>query len=134
MSVPPWLAVSEHVEVLSGLHAIAWADGVLASAEVKLLARLVRRLGLDPGDEAIRQWLEEPPTTRWAAPQIRGAFDRRFLLSEAMAMAREDGDYTPDERHRIHTWARAWGISDDEIAAMEAEADHEAKGSGDPFR
>ncbi|GEM_PF-2990256 len=133
MPLPPWLAVSPHAEELTSLHQVAWADGVLSSEERVLIGALVRRLGLAPPEEGLAAWLDKRPDPWPGVPSIEGAFERRFLISEAIRVSYEDGDYTPDEERRIQAWARAWNIDPDEVALLEAEY-LETRATRDPFK
>ncbi len=133
MPTPHWLAISPHADVLQSLHQVAWADGVLSTPERLMIGALVRRLGLSPTEDQLAAWLDARPDPWPGIPQVEGAFERRFLLSEAIRVAYEDGDYTPDEERRITGWAQAWGIDPDEVALLEDEYLNE-RSTRDPFK
>jgi hypothetical protein len=133
MPLPHWLAVSPHAEVLQSLHGVAWNDGVLSGEERVMIGALVRRLGLSPSEDELATWLDKRSDPWMGVPRIEGSFERRFLISEAIRVAYEDGDYSPEEERRFLGWAQAWGIDPDEVASLEAEHLH-AKSTRDPFK
>ena len=133
MSAHPWLDSSPHMDVLNSLRTIAWADGALSPDERAMITGLVRRLGLAPPDEALRAWLDERPDPWSGVPSVEGSFERHDVLGEALRVAYEDGDYSPEEQRRILTWAAAWGITTAEVAELEAEYLQE-RATRDPFR
>ncbi len=133
MPLPSWLLASPHADVLESLRRLAWADGVLSPSERVQVSKLVGRLGLAPNDEELAAWLGHQPESSGEIPDVEGSFERRFLLSEAIRLAYEDGDYSEVERAHVLGWAQAWGLTPAEVKGLEEEVLAE-RNSRDPFR
>jgi len=133
MSQPGWLTQSKHADLLTCLHQMAWADGALRPVERDSVVRLVRSLAIEVGRSDVVDWLMAKPEAAAISPETLDPFDQRFLLSQAIRLGYEDGHFDADERARVVHWASAFGMSSEELDALEAEVKREMRGSTDPF-
>ena len=120
MKTPDWLSITPHASLLESLHRMAWIDGTISAEERRMLQRLVSRLGLKPLGIELHIWLEDPASSGLSVPDEADPFAQRFLLSCAIEMAYEDGEYDQSERMVVERWAAAWNIQPDEVREIEA--------------
>jgi uncharacterized tellurite resistance protein B-like protein len=133
MSLPSWLLSTRHADVLESLRQLAWSDGVLSDSERVMIVKLVNRLGINPTNEELAAWLASATSPGTHAAMVQGSFERRYLISQAIRISYEDGEYSEVEERLILDWAAGWGIDKAEVHQIEEEILAE-KANADPFR
>ena len=138
MSDADWLSASPHGSLLKSLRAIAWSDGVLEEDEQLFLERLIRKLGLSPSHHDLAHFWKKPEGTTPVdadafIPDEKDHFSRLFILSKAIEMSYEDGNYSAQEQDKIGRWAQQWGITPNDLADIEAQI-KSANMDKDPFQ
>jgi uncharacterized tellurite resistance protein B-like protein len=113
--------LAERVDYLMIIASMAGADVVLASAETDKLRQLCRQLELSEGEtQRVLAAAHRPTATVERHLDALKASPLRFtLLSDCLSLAYADGEYSKGERKEIHALARALGIDDPQVSALE---------------
>ena len=119
MADPSWLSSSSHAVLLKSIRAIAWTDGVLVEQEKCFMERLIHRLGLSPSATELSLFWQKPNLDERFLAAEQDHFSRMFLLSKAIEMSHEDGEYTAQEAQTVRRWAAQWSIEVSEVEALE---------------
>jgi uncharacterized tellurite resistance protein B-like protein len=117
LSIP----LSERIDYLTVIASMAGADVVLAPEERENLQRLCRELELPDADAAKVLQTAHRPTDKIERhlDALKSSPLRFTLLSDCLALAYADGDYAAGEKKEIYSLARALGVDDAQVAALE---------------
>jgi uncharacterized tellurite resistance protein B-like protein len=117
LSVP----LAERVDYLMIIASMAGADVVLKAEEIDKLRQLCGELQIPEKDTTRVLAAAHSPTAKVERHlEALVASPLRFtLLSDCLALAYADGDYSKGERKEIHALARALRIDDAQVKALE---------------
>lgn len=124
------LPLGERIDYLMTVASMAGADVVLDPAEMDRLKGLCSELGL-PDEETKKILMAAHRPTASVERHLEGLKEsplRFTLLSDCLTLAYADGIYEKHERHEIHELARALGVDDEQLTAIEGfvKAAHDA--------
>jgi len=113
--------LAARIDYLMIIASMAGADVVLAAEETDKLRQLCRELELPDADAARVLTAAHSPTAKVERHlEALTASPLRFtLLSDCLALAYADGEYSKGERKEIHALARALQIDDAQVTALE---------------
>jgi tellurite resistance protein len=95
--MPKSLDRDDRLRLMRFVCSFAWADLEIRDEEREFVAKLVKSLELDPGEEAqVARWLEVPPRAEELDPADIPRHHRELVLRAARAMVVSDGEV--DER------------------------------------
>jgi uncharacterized tellurite resistance protein B-like protein len=97
------LADTERMTLMKFVCSFAWADLEIRPEERDFVARMVRRLELQP-DEArqVERWLEVPPAPESIDPSAIPTEHRQLFLHTIEGIIAADGEIAAEERENLN--------------------------------
>lgn len=113
---------SEHLRVIRVWAALAWADGVIASAEAAALKKVIELAELDEAAQAeALALLEEPVELAAEGLDELGLTAREGIYKAAVRLANVDLDLATEELALLERLRSALDIAQDRALELEAE-------------
>jgi tellurite resistance protein len=101
------LTRAERLLLMRFVCSFAWADLEVRPQERELVARMIRRLGLDEEEEQqVHEWLESPPPLGSVDPMLVPKAHRMKFLRAVESTVAVDGEVTPEERETLLVFAK----------------------------
>lgn len=101
------LTRKERLLLMRFVCSFAWADLEVKAQERDLVARMIRRLGLDEDEEQqVLGWLESPPPLGSVDPALVPREHRMKFLRAVESTVAVDGEVTPEERESLVVFAK----------------------------
>ena len=101
------LTREERLLLMRFVCSFAWADLEIRQEERDFVARMVRRLELDAGDQRqVEQWLEVPPSPDSVDPDLVPHAHRMMFLRAVESTVTADGEVSPEEREYLVAFAQ----------------------------
>lgn len=92
----------QRLRLMKFVCSFAWADLEVQDAERRFIARMVRRLKLDPDEIALVEgWLQVPPPAHEIDPSEIPASHRRVFLDAIRGLIEADGDVAEKEAESL---------------------------------
>jgi hypothetical protein len=80
----------------------AWADLEIRPGERDFVARLIRRLEMDPAEaQQVKGWLKLPPRPEAIDPTQIPPEHRRLFIDEIRGVIESDGDVAEEEQENL---------------------------------
>ena len=101
------LSRDERLRLMKFVCSFAWADLEVKREERDFVARLIRRLQLDDGEEEqVLEWLKSPPPPDSVDPGLVPRAHRMKFLRAAESTVAVDGEVSPEERDSLAVFAQ----------------------------
>ena len=101
------LTRQERLLLMRFVCSFVWADLEVRREERDFVARLVRRLQLDDGEEEqVLEWLQSPPPPDSVDPDLVPRAHRMKFLRAAESTVAADGEVSPEERESLAVFAQ----------------------------
>ncbi len=96
------LSSNDRLRLMKFVCSFAWADLEIQPEERAFIARLIRGLDLERGEEIqIHRWLDLPPAPEGLDPTTIPVEHRRFFVEAVEGVIASDGHISPEERESL---------------------------------